>query len=65
MPRLPAYNPKEPDAQAIAEHHYEEMRAGLDRVGPEFDSDEAELQDAAVRAAGATAYFHFEEADGE
>jgi len=57
VPRMPAYNPKEPDAQAIAEHHYEEYAVGLDRVGPEFDSDEAEQEDAAVRAAGATAYY--------
>ena len=61
MPRLPNSSNAPGEQQARTAHHFEEYEAGLDRVGPQYASEEEANQEAMVRAAGVSAYTQFGE----
>ena len=50
------------EQEARTAHHFEEYDAGLDRVGPQYEEEDAAEHEAMVRAAGVTAYY---DADGK
>lgn len=60
MARFPSVNPQQreerTDNSALREKLRDEYSAGLDKTGPQWEREDDE-QAAAVRAAGATAYY--------
>lgn len=59
MARFPSVNPprdERPENEALREKLRDEYNTGLDKTGPQWERDDDE-QEAAVRAAGATAYY--------